>query len=57
MLSKVKERAKHWKTTGAGALAAGIIYYLFNSLGCEVPSNWTLWAIVAIPAIMGILSK
>lgn len=57
MLTDVYERAKHWKTSTAGVAGAACAYYLFTSLGCQFPSNWRVWAVTAIPAILGILSK
>ena len=53
----MRERFTHWKTTSAGLVATALLAYLFNSFHCELPSNWAVWGMTAVPAILGILAK
>lgn len=53
----ILERATHWKTSTAGLAAGGALAYVLTSWGCALPSDWSVWAVSAIPALVGILSR
>ena len=49
-------RIKDWKTSGAGLAISGAFWYVFQSFGCQLPSDWLTYAVVALPAVLGLLS-
>ena len=50
-------RLKDWRTTGPGVAISGCFIYVFQSLGCSLPTDWMTYAVAALPALLGILSK
>ena len=56
-MTQLSQRISDWKTTGPGVAISGILVYVFNSMGCVLPSNWMMYAVVAAPTILGLLSK
>ncbi len=50
-------RLAQWRTTASGLAITGVLVYLWNSFECKIPSDWTAWVAVALPAILGLLAR
>jgi len=53
----LKARLLAWKSTGFGLATGTLVIYLFQSFGCSLPTDWTVWALGILAALPGVLAK
>jgi len=50
-------RLTGWRTTTIGITGTAVAVWLWNSFGCQAPASWGDWFLLAVPALVGILTR